>query len=191
MKDERLAGGEEQSQGAFDEAGFELEAKSGEVPTRTVGILAFHGAPSPLVETDLKEIGAAESDGPIAELITRWENLTPQQLLKQHKKLALDPFVAFGEWVVPIDHNRIEAWLHGEYLARALAERPRLESRSIEVQKIKIVYIGRNKAVATYRVVERYQDSPKVYSGNAAVILVHLAKGWRIAGYTKDGSVGT
>lgn len=175
----------------FTEAGFELEEKAATTPSRSIGFLAIKGAPSPLVETDLADVDTAESDAEIGELITSWERLTPKQLYKQHAKFALQPYVAFGEWVVPIDHNRIEAWLNGEYLARALAERPRLETRSIEVQKVKIVYIGRNRAVATYRLVERYEGNSKVYSGNAAVILVHLAKGWRIAGYTKDGSVGT
>ena len=176
---------------AFAEAGFELERKV-ETPSRSIGFLAIKGAPSPIAETDLEDIDVAGADADISELVTGWERLTPSELAERHREFDLDPYVAVGEWVVPIDHNRIEAWLHGEYLARALADRPRLESRRIEIQQLRIVYMGASKAVATYFLVERFEDSAVVYSGNAAVILVHLReKGWRIACYTKAANVGT
>ncbi|HZF08323.1 MAG TPA: hypothetical protein VFE33_05990 [Thermoanaerobaculia bacterium] len=175
----------------FAEAGFDLEEKTPTAPSRSIGFLAIQGAPSPIVETDLKPFDPPASDSTLRELVTGWESLTPTEFAQRHAEFALEPYIAVGEWVVPIDRNRINAWVDGEYLARALAERPRLETRRIKVQQLRIVYIGNDKAVATYHVVERYEGSPQTYSGNAAVILVHLAKGWRIAAYTKTGSVGT
>jgi len=175
----------------FAEAGFDLEEKTPTAPSRSIGFLAIQGAPSPIVETDLQPFDPPASDAAIRQLVTGWESLTPTEFAQRHAEFALEPYVAVGEWVVPIDHNRINAWVGGEYLARALAERPRLETRRIEVQQLQIVYVGNDKAVATYHVVERYEGSERMYSGNAAVILVHLAEGWRIAAYTKTGSVGT
>jgi len=183
---------EELYEEAFAEAGFELERKPEPGPSRSIGFLAFHGAPSPLVATDLEDYDKANADAAIGDLITGWENLTPAKLLKEHGKYALDPYVAVGEWMVPIDHNRIKAWVSGEYLQRAIATRPNLERRRIEIKKVRIVYVGSSKAVATYNLVERYEGSSEVFSGNAAVFLVNLKKkGWRIAAYTKDSSVGT
>lgn len=186
---------------AFDEAGIELE----EAPpaSRSIGILAFPGAPNAVHELELKDVGASrkktaaaavsgesKQDKVIATLITRWENLKPQEMLEQYRDFALDPYIALGEWMVKINERTIRSWLKGRRLGILLKKRPHIDSRRVEVQQLNIVYIGRNKACATYHLVESYTDNPMTFSGNGAVFLVHLAEGWRIAAYTKASEVG-
>lgn len=181
---------------AFDEAGIELEGAH--PASRSIGILAFPGAPNPVhklelqdAETNLKLPGGESSqDAAIADLVTRWENLKPQEMLERFREFALDPYIAVGEWMVKINEETIQSWLKGDRLTAALRKRPHLDSRRLEVQQLRIVYIGRNKACATYHLVETYTDNPMTFSGNGAVFLVHMAEGWKIAAYTKASEVG-
>lgn len=186
---------------AFDEAGIELE--EAEPASRSIGILAIPGAPNAIHALELDNVETADTsdqttslasissqDGVIADLITRWENLKPQEMLAHYREFALDPYVAVGEWMVMINEETIESWAKGERLSALLRKRPHLDSRRLEVQQLRIVYIGRNKACATYHLVETYTDSPMTFSGNGAVFLVHLAEGWKIAAYTKASEVG-
>lgn len=186
---------------AFDEAGIELE--EAEPASRSIGILAIPGAPNAVHALELQDVGTAETaprttspaatgghDAVIADLISRWENLKPHEMLAHYREFALDPYVAVGEWMVMINEETIESWAKGERLSALLKKRPHLDSRRIEVQQLQIVYIGRNKACATYHLVETYTDNPMTFSGNGAVFLVHLAEGWKIAAYTKASEVG-
>lgn len=178
---------------AFDEAGIELEEAA--PASRSIGILAFPGAPNAVHALELRDASDSTneivtSDSAIADLITRWENLKPQEMLDRYREFALDPYVAVGEWMVMINRETIESWLRGDRLTAALKKRPHLDSRRLEVQQLRIVYIGRNKACATYHLVETYTDNPMTFSGNGAVFLVHVAEGWKIAAYTKASEVG-
>ena len=186
---------------AFDEAGIELE--EAHPASRSIGILAFPGAPNPVHKLELEDVAASRKkaaaaaasgespqDKVIAKLITRWENLKPQEMLDRFREFALDPYIALGEWMVKINEKTIRSWVKGRRLDILLKKRPHIDSRRVEVQELRIVYIGRNKACATYHLVETYKDNPMTFSGNGAVFLVHLAEGWKIAAYTKASEVG-
>src|SRR5215210_277444 len=189
----------EQLREAFEESGFELE-KGAEPVSRSIGFLAFPGAPNPIHRHELQPVTVesannrpgigSEQDAIIGELITQWENLKPQEMLARYREFALDPYIAVGEWTVPITEATIESWLRGERLTAALAKRPHLDARHVEVRQLRIVYVGRDKAVATYHLVETYTDNPMTFTGNGGMILVHLPQGWRIAACTKASEVG-
>ena len=194
----------EQLREAFDEAGIELE-KPAEPKALSIGFLAFPGAPNPIHALELHDVESQESadttslagtsgtssqDAILADMITRWENLKPAEMLAHYREFALDPYIAIGEWIVPITYTTIESWLRGERLTAVLKKRPHIDSRRVEVQNLRIVYVGRDKAIATYHLVETYTDNPMTFTGNGGIIFVHLAEGWKIAACTKASEVG-
>jgi hypothetical protein len=187
----------EQLREAFEESGFELE-KDAEPVSRSIGFLAFPGAPNPIHRHELEAVvsaiasnrGTSDQDAIIGDLIRQWENLKPAEMLARYREFALDPYIAVGEWTVPITETTIESWLRGERLTAVLKKRPHLDSRHVEVQQLRIVYVGQDKAVATYHLVETYTDNPMTFTGNGGMILVHLHAGWRIAACTKASEVG-
>ncbi|HWM93442.1 MAG TPA: hypothetical protein VN493_21960 [Thermoanaerobaculia bacterium] len=199
MSDPLSSSEKERLREAFEESGFELE-KGAEPVSRSIGFLAFPGAPNPIHRHELEAVASAiannrtgtgsDQDAVIGHLITQWENLKPEEMLARYREFALDPYIAVGEWTVPITKTTIESWLRGERLTVALAKRPHLDTRNVEVQQLRIVYVGRDKAVATYHLVETYTDNPMTFTGNGGMILVHLPEGWRIASCTKASEVG-
>jgi hypothetical protein len=158
---------------------------------RSIGIMAKRGAPNAIVQLDLAAAPEqSDSDHAIRRLLTHWERMMPEELEAKFRDCALDPYVAVGEWVVKVDTGQIQHWRAGDSYAKALAERPPLVEREIEVSHLHIVYAGAARAIVTYHVRESYPKSSKVFSGNAGAILVHVEQGWRIASYTKSEQVG-
>jgi hypothetical protein len=181
----------------FAEAAVDLEldlVPAGAHPAeevRSIGIMAKRGAPNAIVQLDLAPAPVAgDSDQAIQDLLTRWEQLLPEELEANFGDCTLDPYVAVGEWVVSVDLEQIQHWRAGEAHTQALAQRPALDQRKIELSYFHIVYAGTARAIVTYHVQESYPESTQVFSGNAGAILVHVAAGWRIASYTKAEQVG-
>jgi hypothetical protein len=181
----------------FAEAAVDLEldlVPAGAHPAeevRSIGIMAKRGAPNAIVQLDLAPAPvASDSNRAIQDLLTRWEQLMPEELETKFGDCTLDPYVAVGEWVVSVDLQQIQHWRAGAAHAQALADRPDWPHREIAVSHFHIVYAGAARAIATYHVRETYPKSSKVFSGNAGAILVHVAAGWRIASYTKAEQVG-
>jgi hypothetical protein len=181
-------------QQAFAAAAVDLDldlAPAGE-EVRSIGIMARKGAPNAIARTDLLASPSAgdDSDRVLEDLLTAWEQILPQDLPARFRDCALDPYIAVGEWVVSVDEQQIEHWLAGKSLAQALADRPPLAERKIELSHVRIIYVGAARAIATYHVRESYPGHHGVFSGNAGAILVHMKEGWRIASYTKAEQVG-
>jgi hypothetical protein len=181
----------------FAEAAVDLDldlAPAAAIPeeeVRSIGIMAKRGAPNAIVQLDLAPAPVAgDSDQAIQDLLRTWEQLLPEELETKFRDCALDPYVAVGEWVVRVDQEQIRHWRAGDWHAKALAERPPLDQRRIELSHFHIVYAGAARAIVTYHVRESYPGSAKIFSGNAGAILVHVADGWRIASYTKAEQVG-
>jgi hypothetical protein len=171
-------------QQAFDgmagDLGLHLEpADSGE---RTVGA-AF--VCIPLVEYDLVKVSKptdSDDDTEIQSLIQGAESLPWSQFAQQWANFYANPHMALtNEGLVRTDQPVIDHWMAHEKFADYIQKYPPFSPRQVQVTQIQIVYVGGDRANATYRVTEQFTNG-KQLAGNGAVMVVKIKKvGWRIA----------
>lgn len=171
-------------QQAFDgmagDLGLRLEpADSGE---RTVGA-AF--VCIPLVDYDLVKVSKptdSDDDTEIQSLIQGAESLPWPQFAQQWKNFYANPHMSLtNEGIVRTDQPVIDHWMaHGKF-ADYIQKYPPFSPRQVQVTQIQTVYVGGDRANATYRVTEQFTNG-KQLAGNGAVMVVKIKKvGWRIA----------
>ena len=137
---------------------------------RTVDVEVDTRAPTPKVEAQAKDH------------VTQWESLAPQEFALQWRDFATDPYVGVGAgWVGTIDQAAVEEWLKSPQLAEAEKTHPTFSPRHVKITKYQLVSLGPGRAIAVYRVEEKYKNG-KVSAGNTFAVLLRVrGKGWRIA----------
>jgi hypothetical protein len=129
-----------------------------------------------------------DDDAKIGHLIRGVEALAPLELQHRWRHYFLDPHIASTlEGIVRVDQEAIDQWLASPRYQDYMAEYPPQNPRDVKVHNLQIAYIGRERASATYRVVEKHANG-KVTGGNVTAILALLEHhGWRIVVVTKGG----
>ena len=194
MSDERRGMSDQEReaslQQAFDEVagGLDVRLEPASRRARTVGVAI---AIAPMVEFDLEDAPPPAEhvdDQAIKSLIQERETLSPTDFQQQWRDQAHDPHIGVTlEGIAQVDQQAIDAWLASDKFAEFLALYPPYSPRRIKISQVRIVYIGRTRACATYRVREQYTNG-KVLAGNVAVILAKIDNvGWRIVVSTKGG----
>ena len=170
-------------QQAFDgmagDLGLRLEpASCGE---RTVGA-AF--VCIPLIGYDLVNVNQGtgqQDDQEIQNLIQGAESIPWDQFAQQWTNFYANPHMALtNEGLVRVDQPVITHWMSSPEFADYLQKYPPFSPRQVQVTQVQVVYVGGDRASATYRVTEQFTNG-KQLAGNGAM---HLAKikndGWRI-----------
>jgi hypothetical protein len=123
----------------------------------------------------------SEDDAAIAEVINGFESLAPVEFAESWQQYATDPYVAVADGrVAKIDHEELRDWLGSDELRAILEEYPLFSPRRVQVGELRIVYLGRVRAVATYHVQEEFTNG-RVVAGNGSASLFKLEGGrWRI-----------
>lgn len=184
---------EETLQRRFDQAAANSDlplAPSEEADPCAVGIAIVPAVPTkPLVRVarpTAEARAAAPDEELIARLIQDWESVHPDELLATWERIAADPFIAVGTtWVDALGKETIRAGLESAEFAAQLVEYPPYRPRKVKISQLETVYLGANRAVATYRVEEAYRNG-RVFAGNSAMILMRdPGAAWRLAVFTK------
>jgi hypothetical protein len=146
--------------------------------SRTVDVKVA-ASPPPVDSTD---------DDAIKALLHSYESLDPSIYKDHWRKYATDPHMGVGlSWVGLVNEHAVDRWLETKALANAMAAYPPHSPRKLELNDLRIMYIGDTRAVATYQVEEEYTNG-RTTMGNHSCILFRVERlGWRIAVATKGG----
>jgi hypothetical protein len=180
-----------------------LELVGSEVEARCVGI-AFAGY-SRTVDVDLDKEGGGDDAAPgatpamftgaapaaaptaaapadVAQLLSSWESLAPDQFAANWRNYATDPYVGVGPgWVGTVDQSTFETWLASPELKEALESHPPYSPRHVQLSNLQVVTLGPGRVLAVYRVEETYQNGTMSAGNTFAVLMRVRGKGWRIA----------
>lgn len=123
----------------------------------------------------------AEDDAAITAVIHGYESLAPAELVENWEQYATHPFMVVTDgWVATIDQKVLRHWLRSDELQRILAEYPPFSPRHVQISDLQIVYLGKVRAVVTYRLQEEFTNG-KVAAANGSASLFKLEGGlWRI-----------
>ena len=178
-------------QRAFDEAAggraLRLEPAAAAEPP-SVGV-AFISAPfvasHPL--NSPPPTGHAD-DREIATRIHGFETLSnDQNAAGEWRQHLHDPYVAVTlNGLAQVDQAAVDEWLANPEFQEYQQEYPPQSPRRVKIKRPQIIYIGRQHATITYRVVETYANG-KTAAGNGTAMLARLSEGWRIVVITKAG----
>lgn len=127
-------------------------------------------------------------DRQIRSIIRTWESLSTAERLESWRQSAYDPYIGVDrEGLVKIDQEILTKWLTGTEYTQYQQRYPPCSPRKVKVTRIRIVYIGREHACATYRITERFANDT-VLASNVATMLAKLKDvGWRIVVTTNHG----
>lgn len=176
---------------AAGDLGLGLDSK---VPTPeetvTVGVaIAFFSRSVDLRVADSPPPVDSTDDDAIKALVHGYEALDPTIYKAHWRQYATDPHMGVGlSWVGLVNEHAIDRWLETKALANATAAYPPHSPRKIQLNDLRIMYIGDTRAVATYQVEEEYTNGRTPTLANHSCILFRIEKlGWRIAVATKGG----
>jgi hypothetical protein len=171
--------------------GLSLEGKlpsAEETVTVGVAIAFFSRAVDVKVEPAPPPVDPTDDDA-IRALVHGYEALDPTIFKDQWRQYATDPHMGVGlSWVGLVNEHAIDRWLATKALANATAAYPPHSPRKIQLNDLRIMYIGDTRAVVTYQVEEEYTNGRPLTLANHSCILFRVEKlGWRIAVATKGG----
>ena len=171
--------------------GLSLEGKlpsAEETVTVGVAIAFFSRAVDIKVPTAPPPVDSTDDDA-IKALVHGYEALDPTIFKDQWRRYATDPHMGVGlSWVGLVNEHAIDRWLATKALANATAAYPPHSPRKIQLNDLRIMYIGDTRAVVTYQVEEEYTNGRPPTLANHSCILFRVEKvGWRIAVATKGG----
>lgn len=123
-------------------------------------------------------VDASDKDA-IRKLVAGWEALDPGDIVTKWKNYATDPFCAVGPgWVKVVNQEFLDGWSKSKAFKSLMkAFRPH-SPRQSKVTKVTVTWVGTSMANVTYHVHETTQTGQS--AGNGAMIVMKLAKGWRI-----------
>lgn len=180
-------------QAAFDEQavrlGLGLELSDAvRLESRTVGVLLLAKREGE-IEVPVKPAVLAASVGPndddeIRKVITGWESLHPEDVPAQYGVYTTDPFAGVGEFMAFVDRDRVQAFLASDRYKKEI-EPSLYRPRRLKIYELHITYLGRHKAMATYRIEEEHPNDPPSTVVNSGAILVKPAGEWKLAVMTK------
>lgn len=138
----------------------------------------------PLLGYDLVNVNQGtgqQDDQQIQSLIQGAESIPWNQFAQQWTNIYANPHMALtNEGLVRVDQPVIHHWMGSPEFADYLQKYPPFSPRQVQVTQLQVVYVGGDRASATYRVTEQFTNN-KQLAGNGAM---HLAKiqsvGWRI-----------
>lgn len=146
--------------------------------SRTVDVKVANTAP-PVDSTD---------DESIAALLHGYESLDPTIFKAQWRNYATDPHMGVGlSWVGLVNEHAVDHWLETKALADAMTAYPPSSPRKLQLNDMRIVYIGHTRAVATYQVEEEYTNGRTTVGNHSCILFRVQGVGWRIAVATKGG----
>jgi PAS domain-containing protein len=124
-------------------------------------------------------------DAALSALIRAWEELDPDEIGKRWKDYATDPFIGIGRGVIAYMNDvGYRLWRYSEELRRELEEFPPYSPRQVDINEMRVRYVGRTTAVATYSVAEKYRNG-RVRVTNAGVMALKIPDGsWKVAAET-------
>lgn len=177
---------------AAGDLGLGLEPKlpsADETVTIGMAVAIFSRTVDVKVDTAPPPVDSADDDA-IKHLIHGYEALDPSIFKAQWRKYATDPHMGVGlSWVGLVNEHAIDRWLETKALANVMAEYPPHSPRKLQLNDLRIMYIGDTRAVATYQVEEEYTNGRPATMANHSCILFRVEKvGWRIAVATKGGA---
>jgi hypothetical protein len=178
-------------QQSFDREAADLDLRlepAGGAETRAVGAaICLNGFISYDLISGKRPPGPAD-DQQIKSLIRGLESLPWAELPRRWREFLHDPYILVtSKGVLKSDQEVVDHWLASRELQEFLQEYPPHAPRKVKITQIKIVYIGSDRASATFRVQERFTND-KTLAANMTMIFVHLEhEGWRILVMTKGG----
>lgn len=163
---------------------FDLRTESpqGRERIRTLGILAFAAATSPINPMGLDEslFAAIDDEKKIRELLQTWEELHPEDAPGRWQELAVDPYVALGASMVVVDEKRHSEWIEGEIYQEVKEKTPPKRPRDVRLSKFQVTFIGNSKAIAIYRLEESLANG-QTTAGNVAAVVARQSGSWKVA----------
>ena len=174
---------------------FEAQRPALDLPTepvacdaepRTIGV-AF-AAFNKTVDLQVETAPTTGEDALVAQVLTSYESLSPEDFAQSWRDYASDPHMGVGtSWVGVVDQEAVDHWLASDALATALAAYPPYSPRRVRLHDLHVTHIGHTRAAATYRVEEEHTNGQRS-AGNGAAVLMNVAgQGWRIVVVTKGG----
>ena len=176
---------------AFEEsaAGMELELEAPRPRRRSIGVAVVGVRGTPTVEVPCPEPAPPlEKDDreKIEEIVHAWEEATAQTFIETWKKYGTHPLMVVGhDWIGPVTEDDVRRALESPETRESLEKFPCFEPRRIKVRRLKIVFQGPTKAIATFSAKEKYKNG-KVFAGNSAMIFMKNRDGeWKVALFAK------
>jgi hypothetical protein len=181
-------------QQAFDRAAGDLGLSfepmfPGTDDTVTIGlaVAAFSRTVDVKVATTAPPVDSTDDDA-IKTLLQGYESLDPTIFKDQWRNYATDPHMGVGlSWVGLVNEHAVDHWLETKALADAMVAYPPYSPRKLQLNDLRIMYIGDTRAVATYQVEEEYTNGRTTVGNHACILFRVQALGWRIAVATKGG----
>lgn len=138
----------------------------------------------PLIGYDLVNVNQGtgqQDDQAIQSLIQDAESIPWNQFAQQWTNFYTNPHMALTtEGLVRVDQPVIHHWMASPEFADYLQKYPPASPRQVQVTQVQIVYVGGDRANATYRVTEQFTNG-KQLAGNGAMMLAKVKNvGWRI-----------
>lgn len=119
-------------------------------------------------------------DSDITKIITEWESLHPDDVLRRINVLATQPYSAIGtDFAILVTDETIRQWFESKDFLDGMLDFPISNPRKVKVSNLQITYLGRSRACATYRVEEEHTNG-RVSAGNSAAFLAKTDGGWKI-----------
>src|SRR3954447_5659583 len=181
-------------QQAFDRAAGDLDLRveptvSSPEETVTIGVAIafFSRAVDIRVDPQAPPVDASDDDA-IKDLIHGYESLDPTIYRARWRHYATDPHIGIGlSWVGLVNEHAIDRWLETKALKDATAAYPPHSPRNLQLNDLRIMYIGDTRAVATYQVEEKYKNDLTTMASYSCILFKVHKVGWRIAVATKGG----
>lgn len=181
-------------QQAFDQAagdlGLDLEPRfSGADDTLAIGmaVAGFSRTVDVKVSLTAPPVDASDEDA-IRAVLHGYESLDPTLYPHHWKEYATDPHMGVGlSWVGLVNEQAVEHWRVTKALADSVAAYPPFSPRRIQLQDLRILYIGNSRAVATYGIEEEYRNDQRTVGNHACILFRVDNVGWRIVVATKGG----
>lgn len=138
----------------------------------------------PLIGYDLVNVNQGtgqRDDQEIQDLIQGAESIPWDQFAQQWTNFYANPHMALTtEGLVRVDQPVIQHWMSSPEFADYLQKYPPASPRQVQVTQVQVVYVGGDRANATYRVTEQFTNG-KQLAGNGAMMLAKVKHdGWRI-----------
>lgn len=125
----------------------------------------------------------------IQQLVADWEKLDPADFPKKWKHFATNPFCAVGPgWVKVVNQEFLDGWVKSRAFKSLMKAFQPHSPRKSKVSRVKVTWVGTHMANVTYHVQETTQTGKS--AGNAAMIVMKLAKGWRIGAVCRFDEFG-
>lgn len=165
---------------------------------RMVGVALVPAAHSTKEATsaEIPATASGSDQAAIEDVLTQWETLHPEDLMKRWREVATDPFIAIGPgWIKEVDAKFIKDWFTSKAFAKLLENYQPFNPRRTAISNVTIVHIGASLASVTYQAEEETRAKNTV--GNGGALVMKTKAGWRIAAVARydqlkhDGASGS